>query len=887
LGTLDTDLYLRAYNDTNRTVTTTDAKGYRTVVSYDEFFRKISEEQSRPDTENEGVNYDGTGKVSVANQVWTYDPVYRDKVLTETRYANASGTNYYRTSYTYDNLGRLTAVSQGNQTGLGQVKTISYTDSTSSASDTVTEKQYRYLTDYTQVVTTKDRLDRVISVMQYAGVDGTGTTSTTSMAYNYAGQPITKTLADSEVYTYSYSRAGLLESVVYPQSRGTETHVYDYNGRLTTKTDVGGNATAYTYNTADLETNRISTNPTNSAIKPVSETTSYTQYGPKLVIQAWDGSEDIRVGYSYAYSSGALMTTETRQVAAGTSSVSHGYDVAGNLRTLSVTGFDGSFSKTFGYSLPYFGTDGSSTDRSMKVSMNNTMLGVVSTNYTGLKTTIDYGSGARTNYTSYDAFMRLQAIDHPGIVCDQTYNNSGTSGYDWQGNVTYWNGTTYTYDGMNQLWHEGSNIYTYDVIGNQTAAPGSTTYQYIASGSYNSMRLDSKTVSGVVTDYQDDGHLVNLTAVVGKYTDLAYDTTNRLISIKDVARGNVVDQYRYGPEGLRYKKTEGVLNGTANTTYYLYEGNEILYEEGYAGSTRSFCKLNIFVGGVNVGRVKKEGSTESIQYFYNDHLGSRRAVTDSTGAVQAKIDYTVWGVPTVTNYNGYDGSLDVSYTGKEKDATGLYYFNARYYDASIGRFITEDPARNGLNWFVYCNNNPISFMDPSGLDVGNAGNDGFDKNGNPDKVITFSAKETPEGVEIKILTGVGTPTNEKQAEEMDKAADTGVIGLSKVEQTTTEIKYKNGEVHTKTSTETIIGIDVPLAIIGGEVVAVNNRTTNLILRVLEKIASANLPTGPIIVSPQIPSSSDENQDKSFDTVSTIYDIIDVAIEAIKAIFGGF
>jgi hypothetical protein len=178
-------------------------------------------------------------------------------------------------------------------------------------------------------------------------------------------------------------------------------------------------------------------------------------------------------------------------------------------------------------------------------------------------------------------------------------------------------------------------------------------------------------------------------------------------------------------------------------------------------------------------------------------------------------------------------------------------------------------------------------MDPSGLDVGNAGNDGFDKNGNPDKVITFSAKETPEGVEIKILTGVGTPTNEKQAEAMDKAADTGVIGLSKVEQTTTEIKYKNGEVHTKTSTETIIGIDVPLAIIGGEVVAVNNRTTNLILRVLEKIASANLPTGPIIVSPQIPSSSDENQDKSFDTVSTIYDIIDVAIEAIKAIFGGF
>jgi RHS repeat-associated protein len=69
----------------------------------------------------------------------------------------------------------------------------------------------------------------------------------------------------------------------------------------------------------------------------------------------------------------------------------------------------------------------------------------------------------------------------------------------------------------------------------------------------------------------------------------------------------------------------------------------------------------------------------------------------------------------VTNYNGYDGRGDISYTGKERDATGLYYFNARYYDPSVGRFITEDPARNGLNWFVYCNNNPLSRTDPSGL----------------------------------------------------------------------------------------------------------------------------------------------------------------------------
>lgn len=46
---------------------------------------------------------------------------------------------------------------------------------------------------------------------------------------------------------------------------------------------------------------------------------------------------------------------------------------------------------------------------------------------------------------------------------------------------------------------------------------------------------------------------------------------------------------------------------------------------------------------------------------------------------------------------------------------GGYYFNARYYDPTIGRFITEDPARDGINWYVYCGNNPLSYTDPTGL----------------------------------------------------------------------------------------------------------------------------------------------------------------------------
>ncbi|MBQ3055518.1 MAG: DUF4329 domain-containing protein [Oscillospiraceae bacterium] len=61
----------------------------------------------------------------------------------------------------------------------------------------------------------------------------------------------------------------------------------------------------------------------------------------------------------------------------------------------------------------------------------------------------------------------------------------------------------------------------------------------------------------------------------------------------------------------------------------------------------------------------------------------------------------------------------LGYCGEYRDAeTGFIYLRARYYDPNLGRFTTEDPARDGLNWYVYCNNNPINYVDPWGLAPG-------------------------------------------------------------------------------------------------------------------------------------------------------------------------
>ena len=53
------------------------------------------------------------------------------------------------------------------------------------------------------------------------------------------------------------------------------------------------------------------------------------------------------------------------------------------------------------------------------------------------------------------------------------------------------------------------------------------------------------------------------------------------------------------------------------------------------------------------------------------------------------------------------------------NSTGQYYYNARWYDPNLGRFTTEDPIRSGLIWYAYANNNPLRFVDPTGLFINN------------------------------------------------------------------------------------------------------------------------------------------------------------------------
>ena len=95
-------------------------------------------------------------------------------------------------------------------------------------------------------------------------------------------------------------------------------------------------------------------------------------------------------------------------------------------------------------------------------------------------------------------------------------------------------------------------------------------------------------------------------------------------------------------------------------------------------------------------------------------MNSTKAVTKADGSLECMYEYRAFGEELKKL-----GERDAKYTygGKElDDETNLYYFNARYYDATIGSFINVDPVQDGWNWHVYCNNNPLSFVDPTGLE---------------------------------------------------------------------------------------------------------------------------------------------------------------------------
>jgi len=115
---------------------------------------------------------------------------------------------------------------------------------------------------------------------------------------------------------------------------------------------------------------------------------------------------------------------------------------------------------------------------------------------------------------------------------------------------------------------------------------------------------------------------------------------------------------------------------------------------------------------------QSDPNADEHSWLLADHQGSVHQVVDDSGAVEVDTRYDSYGV--ITSLDS-PATLDtiVGYTGQVYDVeSGLHYFNARYYDAPSGRFLSEDPigfAGGDANLYRYVGNNPVNMTDPTGL----------------------------------------------------------------------------------------------------------------------------------------------------------------------------
>ncbi len=341
----------------------------------------------------------------------------------------------------------------------------------------------------------------------------------------------------------------------------------------------------------------------------------------------------------------------------------------------------------------------------------------------GNRTSLTHPNGTSIAYAYFNNNW-LQTITHrsPGGATLESLTYS----YDVNGNrLSQADGsgtTTFLYDGLNRLTQAaypgtfGTWGWAYDGVGNrtqQTAPPGAvlpgvgavpplTTYTYDANN-----RL---TQAGSTTySYDANGNLTG-TSAGAAYT---WDVWNRLSQVVTPAAGSVT--YTYNGDGVKVRRV--APDGTRN---YYHDGFRSIWETDGAGGLLQQYDRDIF--GNMLSRRDNAGVR---RYYHHDGLGSPVVQTDGNGAVVGQLYFDAWGNLRTSPPPGLGR---YGFTGAELDVTTLHYhMGARFYEPTLGRWLSEDPVQDrqfepaSLNFYNYASNNPVLFIDPTGTVEGEGG----------------------------------------------------------------------------------------------------------------------------------------------------------------------
>ena len=267
--------------------------------------------------------------------------------------------------------------------------------------------------------------------------------------------------------------------------------------------------------------------------------------------------------------------------------------------------------------------------------------------------------------------------------------------------------------------------YTYDNVGNRLKEDdGTTTTSYTYNG-LDQLKTSTKEKGTAVEevrqyDYDANGNQTDVkNTKTGENQTYVYDAENRLSQVSVTKDGNtaVIQQNIYNGEGQRIQKIDG-----DETINYYYQDGVVAYTTDANGEQNS---QNLIGTDGNVLATERFQQNATQYYLYNkDIQGSTSSLVKEDGSADATYQYTDFGETTIQGDD--QAKNEVCYTGGIYDqSTGLYYLNARYYNPEDGRFMTEDSYRGEImnpetgHLYVYCANNPVNYVDPSGHLFGN------------------------------------------------------------------------------------------------------------------------------------------------------------------------
>jgi len=592
----------------------------------------------------------------------------------------------YETDYTYDVLNNLLTVNQkGNDPNSADWRTRTFTYDSLSRLLTASNPEsgsvtYTYDADgniQTKVSPAPNQTGSATVTTCFG--DWTGTTCNNATGYDALNRLLRKTYSDGTTPAVSYVYDVASSSACTPNTltitygvgrrtgmcdaAGSEAWAYDQMGRVLADKRTSNNVgktTSYTYNFDGSEATL--TYPSGRVITYSLQTSGTNSAGRMLSAVDVPNSVNYATAASYV-PSGALT------------SLTNGASVVSTLY------FNSRFqpcriSAKFSGTAPASCADSANTGNILDFTYDFGLGSADNGNVLGIT---NNRNSARSQLFAYDSVNR--------IATAKTSSVSGTYCWDEQ----------FGYDPWGNLLSIG-RIAGYSCSNEETLSVITTTKNQISGDTYDSA-----------------GNLIVIPGTGG--STYVYNAENQL---KQAISGGVTTNYAYDGDG---KRVEKLNSSNAVTKIYWYGvGSGPLDETDNTGviTNAAFHEFIFFNGN----RIARRDSTNAVNYYFSDHLGTSRIVTSSSGSVLDDSDFYPFGgerIISASSGNTY------KFTSKERDSeSGLDYFGARHNASNSGRFTSPDPIflhvlrvmdPQRLNLYTYARNNPLVFLDPTGKDI--------------------------------------------------------------------------------------------------------------------------------------------------------------------------